>query len=343
MHILFYDVVSPVIYTHLSLQQTGLGGTESTITRVAHALSAGHTVYVAQRGRSLEEEMVSEGVHYISLSTADLLKPDVVILLRNHAYLKKVGEQFSGARLYFWLHNMPSKKLYPLRKTLICYRYEIIVVSHFHYQAVQRRLAGPWYKRMMYPHYVDAQIPVHVLYNPIEEDLNPNGETWNPMQMMVTSTPYKGLALILEMFENVRRYFPEYELRIATYAPWSAHHLPKRAYFLGSLSHPELMRELRQSFCVFYPQYKRCETFGLIYAEANAVGTPVLAHDFGAAKEVLTNPVAQLVNGRNKKQVIEKIRSWREHRPVVGPNPALRLSRVMQAWQALLEGKMLVK
>ncbi len=57
------------------------------------------------------------------------------------------------------------------------------------------------------------------------------------------------------------------------------------------------MQHIRESLCVFYPQTQRCETFGLVYAESNAVGTPVLAHDFGAAREVLSSP-DQLINGK---------------------------------------------
>src|SRR5581483_2147599 len=41
---------------------------------------------------------------------------------------------------------------------------------------------------------------------------------------------------------------------------------------------------------VFYPKFVLPETFGLVFAEASAVGTPVLTHDCGAAAEVLADP-----------------------------------------------------
>src|SRR5439155_20564566 len=102
-------------------------------------------------------------------------------------------------------------------------------------------------------------------------------------QMILASSPTKGLWLTLKTFEQVRKVFPEYELHIATYSIWDkSQALPDNVYFMGSLPQGKLMQKMRESFCMFYPQSVRCETFGLVYAEPNAVGTPVLADAFWA-------------------------------------------------------------
>lgn len=47
---------------------------------------------------------------------------------------------------------------------------------------------------------------------------------------------------------------------------------------LGSMPQHFILQHLRKALSVFYMQRKRAETFELVSAQANAVGTPVLAH-----------------------------------------------------------------
>lgn len=334
MKILFYDVVAPRLYTQLTLLETGLGGTEATITRVAHALKNHHTIYIAQHLRTTEQNQLIDDVHYISCETANNLTPDVVILLRHYSWLEKIATLFPTAQRFFWLHNMPSKSLFRVRDSLAKHHYQIIAVSHFHCRQIERRLYGKWYQRL-FSFDKKISIPVHVIYNPIADHLTPNNTCWKPKQMILASSPYKGIKESLALFTHVLNHFPEYELLIATYADWDSNiKLPKQAKFLGSLSHAQVIQHFRESFCVFYPQPIRCETFGLVYAEANAVGTPVLAHHFGAASEVLSH-TTQLIDGFNPHSIIAKITEWRDQRPILTARDEFRLNSVLQSWLAL--------
>lgn len=336
MNILFYDVVTPVLYTQTTLLKTGLGGTESTIIRIAHALKNYHNVYIAQHCRNTEQNVIEDGVHYISLETANTLNPDVVILLRYYSWLERIGKMFPRARCYFWMHNMPSKSLYTVRDILVKYQYQILAVSHFHRNEIERRVNGKWYQRLLEPNKKKGNVPIHTLYNPIDDFLTPNETKWQPDQMILASSPYKGINENLKMFQHVLKYFPDYKLNIATYADWNQKiKLPEQVTFLGSLSHSNLIQHIRESFCVFYPQPVRCETFGLVYAESNAVGTPVLGHDFGAASEVLTSS-SQLIDGFNPKSVLAKIQEWRNQRPALNAQPQFKLTNVIKTWLHLL-------
>jgi glycosyltransferase involved in cell wall biosynthesis len=107
---------------------------------------------------------------------------------------------------------------------------------------------------------------------------------------------------------------------------------------LGRLPQQEMLKHVRSSLCVFYPQSVHPETFGLIFAEANAVGTPVLAHDFGSAGEVLGGG-EQLVDATDAAAVADKVAAWRDGgRPQVRAQPQFRASAVVAEWRRLLEG-----
>jgi glycosyltransferase involved in cell wall biosynthesis len=335
MNILIYDPATPFTYTYDSLHQRALRGTESTILRVANVLKNTHQISIAQRHRPCTEDQTVDGINYLSFETAHGLSPDVVILLRYHRLLDTIVKHFPHARHFFWLHNMPPRDLYKYRDLLLQYHYQIIAVSHFHKNMIEKRLKGKWYQRL-FRKQDKSVIPVKVLYNPIEDDLNPNDTPVNQQQMIFTSSPYKGLGETLRLFTALSHHFPDYELLIVSPDKLEKNlTLPKQARFLQPLPPRLLAQHIRESFCVFYPQTERVETFGLVYAEANALGTPVLAHDFGAAREVLSD-TSQLINGHDINTIINKITQWREKRPVPSAKPEFRLSRVMETWSSLL-------
>ncbi|HVY54110.1 MAG TPA: glycosyltransferase [Gammaproteobacteria bacterium] len=328
MEIVFYDPETPLAYDLATLEQQGLGGTEATVIRIAHALKKFYKIYIAQHCRQKDE--VIDDVHYISFASAEKIKPTHVVLLRQYRSVEAVAELYPQAKKFLWLHNMPSAGLYEQRKALN--QFEIIAVSNFHREAIRKRLKGKWWQAAFND---NNQIPIHTIYNPIAA-LEPNDTPYNPHQLIFTSSPHKGLAQTLKIFTKLRHYFPEYSLLIANpgYAAMNIT-LPPQACFLGVLPHHQLIQHLRESFCVFYPQQERMETFGLVYAEANAVGTPVLAHDFGAASEVLSNP-NQLVNAKNFSEILNKIEEWRVQRPVLQARKEFALERVAQEWRYLI-------
>ena len=335
MNILIYDPATPITYTDATLHQQALRGTESTIVRIAHALSRYHPISIAQHCRNTTDNLISNGVRYISFATAHTLSPDIVILLRHPALIEMITAFFPQARHFLWMHNLPSRHLYTYANFMAKQGWQIIAVSHFHRKKIEMRLQGKWYQRLFRKQ--KGRVPVHVLYNPIADDLDFNEMPIDSNQMIFTSSSYKGLIPTLKLFAMVREQFPEYELLIISPNDLDKDIiLPKQARSVGPLPPHQLIQHIRESFCVFYPQTERVETFGLVYAEANAVGTPVLAHDFGAASEILSHP-CQLINGYNVSTVIEKIREWREQRPIVKAKTEFKLSNVIQSWLRLFE------
>jgi len=334
MHILFYDPLTPWAYSKKIFQKQSLGGTEATVLRIAEGLAPYHAISITQAYR--QEPLQEENIHYLPLEQAHGLTPDVVVLLRSHLHLLEVGKRYRNARLFFWIHNTPSNALFRHKRTLAQYHYQIIAVSHYQRELAEKKLLGKWWQRLLKDKRLTDNIPVHILYNPIADDLQPDTTPWDKNKLLFLSSPHKGLAETLKLFQSISYHYPEYQLYL-TNPGYQKMTLPltDKVHYLGSLPHAEVIQKLRESFCVFYPQYVNPETFGLIYAEANAVGTPVLAHDFGAAREVLSD-ATQLIDGSNPRKILQKITAWREKRLVVRGKPEFRLQEVIKRWQALL-------
>jgi glycosyltransferase involved in cell wall biosynthesis len=137
--------------------------------------------------------------------------------------------------------------------------------------------------------------------------------------------------------------------------------------YLGPQPQARMHAEVRTALCTFFPNFVIPETFGLVFAESNAVGTPVLTHDCGAAVEVLgdRSQVLPVTVADRAYEVLlshvspgwragparvaaslgmfdiyaERVAAWRAGgRPRVGPDPRFRLATVADQWRALLAG-----
>ena len=116
--------------------------------------------------------------------------------------------------------------------------------------------------------------------------------------------------------------------------------IPPNVIRLGPLPPSEIHSHVSTALCVFYPQRSFAETFGLVFAEANALGTPVLAHPIGAAAEVLNAGGAGQIADRTPTNILHTIREWRAGgRPDVCLHPDFFLSNVLGKWTELLENQ----
>ncbi len=164
------------------------------------------------------------------------------------------------------------------------------------------------------------RVPVTYIYNVIDSDYTKTDEPYDRNKLFFFSTPNKGLKEVIKHFAELLKQAPDYHLYIAgaTAEQLENYDLNKQLLpsdsvtVLGRLAKSEIIAHLRSSFCVFYPQPVHAETFGLVYVEANCVGTPILGHPFGAATEVIGN-TEQLVNGKNSKAVVNKMLDWQKN------------------------------
>ncbi|MGH8261189.1 MAG: glycosyltransferase, partial [Steroidobacteraceae bacterium] len=370
--VLIFDPSCPAPYGRRTLDESALGGTEATVVRIAEALDA----VVMQHNRVHTDGRYRTGRAEARTGDADASRSGVasLIVLRDPRAVRPLCERFPGARPYLWLHDLvrPGSKrgrwLAAEAGTLAHLGVTLVCVSDFQRaqaEAVLRR-AG-----------VAERVRAVTIYNPIDDALAPDGSAVDPDKLVFFSSPNKGLAFALDAFAALRREMPRLRLCVGSpgyrslrkagvRGPGSAGAARPGIEWLGPLPHAEILAEVRTALCVFYPNFVLPETFGLVLAEARALGTPVLTHDCGAAGEVLgdprqTLPVSPAARRYERaasalpallrpamaswamrrglfQRYTDTIRAWRDgDRPRVGPDPRFRLTSVARRWHALLD------
>jgi glycosyltransferase involved in cell wall biosynthesis len=351
--LLFFDPSCQRPYDTRTLQQQASGGTEASVTRIADALDA----YVVQHNRTEVYGRYRPPQRIPGIQR--------VVLNRDSRALPRVRELYPDARVYLWVHdqlNPGSKRGRRLAGTAALLRdmaVTIVCVSDSQRHGVERTLGAIG---------VADRVRALTIYNPIDDALAPDGTPVDERKLVFFSSPNKGLAFALDAFAAMKRRMPDLRLVIGN-PGYKADRSTRRpgVEFLGAQPQARIHAEVRSALCTFFPNFVIPETFGLVFAESHALGTPVLTHDCGAALEVVGDPqqvlpvtracrlyeaaVGKLRSGWRRLPArlagaaglfdayLEPIGAWRAGaRPRSGPDPRFRLSRVARQWQALLSG-----
>jgi glycosyltransferase involved in cell wall biosynthesis len=348
---LFFDPSCERPYDSETLRRQAMGGTEATVVRIADALQA----LVVQHNRT------SASGRYLPPRRDPAVTR--VIVNRDSRALATVRELYPNARIHLWLHDRvrPRSKrarriagdAHMLRELAV----KVICVSDTQRHAVEAALR--WMG-------VDDRVSARTLYNPVDDALQPDGSPIDDRKLVFLSSPNKGLKFALDAFRAVRRAMPDVRLIVGNPGYKSGERARiEGVEYLGPQPQHRIHAEVRTALCTFSPNFVIPETFGLVFAESRALGTPVLAHDCGAALEVLADPAqvlpvtvpkrlyegllggcptawrglpARVAAGLGLFDIyIERIRAWRAGaRPVTGPDPRFRLSVVTQGWRKVL-------
>lgn len=324
--ILFYDENSPSSYDYETSLQKGLGGVESTVIRIAQELGKTTPIVVAAKNRQAISS--SKNVHYMPI-TPFLLTLDwhAVICLRSLSSAFQIRKANPKVPIWVWFHDFIKIDLFPHLKEMAEQKIGAIVISDFQQkQLLDLFLLDPFFNHP----------PVFKrIYNPIDDSLVPEKIPFDPYKLLFSSSPHKGLKETLEVFKalrNVDNHFRLYVTNPGYYRP----EIPSQegVVFL-TLSHFDNIKLMRESLALFQLNAVYPETFGLVLAEANAIGTPILTHPLGAAPEILTQE--QLINTADTSAVIARITKWQQKRPQVRLEEKFRLSCVIQDWKELLK------
>jgi glycosyltransferase involved in cell wall biosynthesis len=276
-----------------------LGGSESALCHLTKALSqGGHEVYFL---KGTDAPRWQGRVRSLPLTPAllhELLPLDAVVVLNAAEH----GAALRGAvgwqtKLLLWIHQAPDQPvLESLKKSWVRDAYDgWACVSRWQADlsgrvfgldpqrvGVLRNAVGPWFLELFSPS--DSILAV---------------KHWPPV-LAYTSTPYRGLDRLLEMFPQIRAALPGVELRVFSSmqvyqmpAGEEASHFAKLydrsrttdgIEYAGSVSQVELAARLRDVSLLAYPN-TYAETSSIAVMEGMAAGCRVITSDLAALSE----------------------------------------------------------
>lgn len=318
------DTCAKARYTANTVKSYAMGASEASLIRVAAGLAkTGMEVSVFQAVDMDRNETVVEGVRHVNAKSA--ITPDVIVHQRTAGFIEGMRAEYPNARHIVWLHdNFSAKDLLdePLAGE------EVVCVSDWHKKTFLEEQGGSVRKATR-------------IYNPVVVD----GERKPKIagRLGFFSSPFKGLAQVCELFAELRKERPWLELVVANpgYVPGVNPHQPGVIY-LGELPHPRVLEEMSRCEVLFYPQTTFPETMGVTLAEANAMGTPVLCHDMGAAVEVLEDTAINsngncVLNCHNTERVAKHLDLLLAVQEEVEADKRFELNTIVAEWKVLLE------
>jgi glycosyltransferase involved in cell wall biosynthesis len=270
-------IVDPETYKPYSLENLsggGLGGTEATVIRLAEAMDA--TV--------LQHNRVENAGRYRQMSAGE--NPTHIIVVRDTVQAIVQAQMHPAARTFLWLHDLAGpdtprgKTLRECASGLTRLGITLVCVSDFQAAEIANNFFGLS---------ATDRPAITRIYNPVvvANDAG-SGSGFDPNKLVFFSSRQKGLDYTLYVFSYLHSRNRSLRLYLANPGYYAGHEREIPGVVnLGSLPHAKIVEHVRSSLCTFYPNYTFPETFGLVMAESNAVGTPVLAHPIGAAREVL--------------------------------------------------------
>jgi glycosyltransferase involved in cell wall biosynthesis len=251
------------------------------------------------------------GVDYLPYRWTTVVRPRNVIHLRSRQDLQK----YPLAKNFIWMHdavgvdhNNISDWYDHIGDT------QCIAVSDWHVKNILGQAPRLNVKRIYCP--VDENC-----YNHPRPDVDVNQLVW-------MSSPHKGLDKALELFSEIRHNMPL--LKLCVFNP---------GYFDGSrptisgvkyipkASRGDMRLVVASSLALFYPTDFE-ETFGLVAAEAEALGVPCI-----------TNPIAALAESATTFYKVDDINQLQVDRPVVTGQPRFKFDSIWPQWQEILSEK----
>lgn len=349
MKLAFVDMSAPRPYSLESLSNEGIGGSESSLVRVAEALN----------GMVLQHNRTQPAGRYLPLETP--VTATHVVAFREPAVALEAIRRFPEARVVLWLQDLcgedsnRGKRILAAAPELARAGVRILGVSRFHRDQIRACLQSGGYGN---------SIPVGYVYNPV--DVEPTEiRPFDRDQLIFFSSPHKGLSYTITVFKYLKRRIPSLRLIVGNpgYMPDLDLSVPG-VTVLGALPQRSILQHASESLCTLMPNYIFAETFGCVLAESNAVGTPVLAHPIGAAAEVLGGNEQIVDTPRERWWIdrlyqrsqwlsraaeraailsgsfdcyLERIMKWREGgRPRVGLRPEFSMPSVVGKWRQIL-------
>lgn len=325
---IFLDTCSKRYFDRQILEKSALGGTESSLIRVAEGLGGfGLKIAVVQSQVTYFEPTMGQFAFF--MHSNDLPK----MRCRNFIQIRGImnSHLFPKAKKYVWLHDEVDERLKDWNDAIDKYKLHLIGVSRWHLRDIQK------YVHSFRNSFIYNPVPDEIYAQPdLELKYDPNTFVWN-------FSAHKGLGKGLKVFAKIKAKLPDANL-IVTHPGYHdldmtrLSMLPGVAVY-GPLACKQLWGIVQSSLCVLYPSDYN-ETFCCNLAEANALGAPFLSYNRQVLKEVVSSR-DQLVEDGNEDALVDRAVEWStKGRPKVLGMPQFKLSNVIFRWVQLLGGSL---
>lgn len=303
-------------YHAASTETMPLGGSQSAACYLAQALARqGHDVFLLSNLSTPGTYGNVTCLSFRSLSPTALreLRLDVFVRLLGAGH----GQQLRAAlgdetKLVLWTqHRINQPAVEPLADAAECACYDgFVFVSEWQREEFRLGFGLPARRTQVL---ANAAAPAFVDLFPEDQPILPQ-KTMPPV-LAYTSTPFRGLDLLIEAFPVIRAQVPEARLRIfSSMAVYQVAPAEEQARFgalyqqcrqtpgveyVGSLPQPALAREMRSVAMLAYPN-TFAETSCIAALEAMASGCRIVTSALGALPET-TAGFAQLIPTRQER------------------------------------------
>lgn len=303
-----------------------LGGTEATVLKIVDALQGDFRFRLFQANAPINFSFnIDRPIAPLKSAFQDRFC-QAFLVINSWKVAIRLRRFHPHTPISLWLHVHPGRHNRQMGAALAKADIDIICVSKSHATQLTKFLSfGPC-------------PPISSIWNPISDALEPDATPRNLNRLFYCSSPHKGLKQVFAQFAAVRERLPDLSLEVADpgYLAWDVGTIPKGVWLRGSLPHDRLISRMRRALCLFYPQNSFAETFGLVIAEANAVGTPVLVQKGLGANDEIVCGQDQLIDVDNIDQLVARIKQWQTQFPHIRTHDKFRLSRVALIWKRKL-------
>ena len=340
--VLFFDAVAPYEYNFDILQKKGLGASESYLLAVANNLKKNFDVDISTtkvRYNYTQNDIVFKK---LSLDSLDK-KYDTIIIQRNPQNLRTLKSKYPKAKIIIWLHDFFESSIWGSLPThdlqYIADNTTLLCVSKWHKNnfEINLKLRGVKNPKIKYIHFfIEDKKNISNLNIPVDKN-----------KLCFFSAGHKGLEFTIKIFHHLYKINPKFKLYIGnpTYDQLNKFDNNNVSVInLNNQTRDQVLWNMKGSLCCLHLNKVYPETFGCVNAESNMVGTPVLAYDIGATKEVLFDADKQLVNPNPYRvdlndltTITETIFSWYNGaRPEVKLNPLFDKQKITRKWIDLI-------
>ncbi|WP_174804258.1 glycosyltransferase family 4 protein [Martelella limonii] len=319
-------------YTLSALESGALSGAEAISMRVARIQGSNFRFHFYQNGRNdIDRDSCGFYRPIEAMRADDLAGVQAIVVISSWKAALKARRLNPHCPIMLRLHSNPGRHNRRMGNALADADIEIVCVSKSHARHVREFLSAE-----------NERLPkISSIYNPVDDTLLPNATQRDRNRMFFPGTPLKGMSEVLTKFELLRQALPELRLDIAEAGNmiWPDGKPPAGVTFLGRLEDDEMIDQMRRSLCIFYPQTRYQEPFGLPLAEANAVGTPVIADEALDINREILGAGGQCIDTSNLPALAGKIEEWQKALPVLPVSPQFRLSAIAAIWARKLTGQ----